>query len=390
MKKVLSIICLLLTPVFFMGCGKTADKKENVKNIQAEEKTVESPKTESDDLYSFEISLDGKSYKLPTAYSEFEKDGWGIEGKGDGGQVLKPGQYTVSQVMKNGDDTIYVQLVNSEPNELPLKECKVGAVRLDRAVKKETKFALPKGIGFDSTKDDVIKAYGNPSNTNETSTQTTLNYEVGSYSKVKIIINKESGKIESIEVQNLADKAGKSSSANNGSNSEVPESAANYKTPTELTDDPLNFNAKYDGVLYHMPAPFIEFEKNGWVIQEGPKEDVPARKSITGVTLRKGNQILKTNLYNDSAKATNARNCFVTVIIQDVNSTQVPLELPKGITVGSTKADLEAAYAGINVKKSEASGLEFYSYSKKALQQVEIVIKKDTGKISKIKVEYLP
>jgi len=79
MKKVLSIICLLLTTIFFVACGDVSKPKEttNEQNMEEANKTKEddSSSLKSDDLYSFEITLNGQVYTLPADYSEFEKNG---------------------------------------------------------------------------------------------------------------------------------------------------------------------------------------------------------------------------------------------------------------------------------------------------------------------------
>lgn len=398
MKKILSIICLLLTTTLMVGCGNTSKSKEtnNEKNAEEAVKVEETSKVEknesssqkSDDLYSFEITLNGKVYTLPADYSEFEKNGWNFDSINSDKKVA-PNQYTLGEVMKNGKAQVYAKLVNTEKDELPLKQCKIGGIKLDSFDSKYgATLVLPKGISFNSTKDDVINAYGNPTRSNELDTQIYMTYEVGSYQSVKITIDKKSNKVYSMDVENLTEKSasknGKSSSA------ELPESVKSYKAPTELTDDILSFNAKYDGVLYHMPAPVSEFEKNGWTLQEAPKGDIASRDFKSGIVLRKGNQTLRTYLYNNSDKATSAENCFITKIIDDVLSTNVPIVLPNGITVGSSKEDLEAAIVGTNVEKGDDSMFEYYTYTKKPQQEVQMIIKKETGKVSKISVEYVP
>lgn len=394
MKKVLSIMCLLLTTTFLVGCGNTGKPKEtnNEQNVEETGKTEKdnnsSPK--SDDLYSFEITLNGQSYSLPADCSEFEKNGWSFDSiKSD--KKIAPNQYTLSEVMKNGKAQVYAKLVNNGKNELPLKECKIGGIKLDSFdAKYGATLVLPKGISFDSTKDDVIKAYGNPTSISEKETQTYMTYEVGTYQSVKITIDKKLDKVSGMDVQNFVEKTNSTSKSGNSSSLEVPSSVKSYKAPTELTNDVLSFNAKYDGVLYHMPAPVSEFVKNGWTLQDAPKDDIASRDFKSGIVLRKGNQTLRTYLYNNSDKATSAENCFVTEIINDELTTNVPLELPNGITVGSTKDDVEAACSGTNVEKSDDSMFVYYTYTKKAQQKVDILLKKETGKVTKVSVQYVP
>ncbi|MDS0525840.1 hypothetical protein NNC19_09140 [Clostridium sp. SHJSY1] len=394
MKKVLSIMCLLLTTTFFIGCGK-AIKPEDTNNEQNVEDTSETKKEESsvpksDDLYSFEIVLNGQSYKLPADYSEFEKNGWSFKDN-IGDKKLAPNQYTLTNVMKNGDKQIYASVVNTGKDELPLNKCKVGGINLDSFMLKDgATLVLPKGISFSSTKDDVIKAYGNPTRTSEQDTSTYMYYEVDSYQKVEINIDKKSGKVSRIELQNLNDKSASDSKSSDSSSGEVPESVKSYKAPTELTDDIGSFNVKYDGVLYHMPAPFSEFEKNGWSFQDVPKGDISAREFQNGIVLRKGNQTIRTAVFNNSGKSTNAKNCFITQVIGDDYTSNFPIELPKGIKVGSTREEVQAAYSGANIKKGDSASLEYYTYTKQTLEEVQIIVNKQTGKVSKISVQYVP
>lgn len=394
MKKILSLVCLLVMTTFLVACGDASKQKDtsNEKNVKETSKTKgeDSSTLKSDDLYSFKIILNGKVYELPADCSEFEKNGWSLDGANADVKVA-PNQYTLSEVMNNGKTKVYAKLVNLGKNELSLKQCKVGGIKLDSFdAKYGATLVLPKGISFDSTKDDVIKAYGNPTSSNERDTQIYMTYELGAYQSVKINIDKESGKVSDIDIKNFVEKSALDSNKGNSSNAEVPESVKSYKAPTELTNDILSFNAKYDGALYNMPAPISEFKKNGWIIQQAPKDDIPSRDFQTGIVLRKGNQTLRTSIYNNSDKATSAENCFVTEIISDEISTNVSLELPKGITVGSTKEAVEAAYSGMKVNKSDTSTFEYYTYAKKAQQEVSIVVNKETGKVSKISVKYVP
>lgn len=392
MKKILSTICLLLMPIILLGCGNKNSEKEVKADQQVEETNTSQEKetsaTQSDDLYSFQITLNGKLYTLPADYSEFEQNGWNYKGV-DSDKKVAPNQYTIGDAMKNGDMQVYAQLVNTGKDELSLKECKVGKIQVcSLDTKKGVTIGLPKGINFDSTKDDIIKAYGNPTRTDERDTMTNMTYEIGDYQSVKITFDNKLGKVYEFDVQNFTEKSAVSSKKS--SSSDASGSATGYNAPTELTDDLFSFNIKYDGVLYHMAPPLSEMEKNGWEIQNAPKDDVASRDFSSGVILRKGNQTLRTSIYNNSSKATSAENCVVTDIISDDYTTQVPLELPKGIKVGSSKADVEAAYSGLKLESGDSTSLEFYTYSKTSDQKVDIIVNKDSQKVSKITVRYTP
>lgn len=392
MKRILSTICLLLMPIIFFGCGNKSNKEEAKADQQVEEtKTSQEKETavsQSDDLYSFQITLNGKSYTLPADYLEFEKNGWNYKGA-DSDKKMAPNQYTVGDAMKNGDMQVYAQLVNTRKDELAIKECKVGKIVVSSLeAKRGITLGLPKGINFDSSKDDIIKAYGNPTRTDERDTMTKMTYEIGDYQSVKITFDNKLGKVYEFDIQNFSEKSAESSKKSSNSNASV--SATGYNAPTELTDDLFSFNIKYDGILYHMAPPLSEMMKNGWEIQNAPKDEVASRGFSSGVILKKGNQTLRTSLYNNSSKATSVENCVVTDIISDDFTTQVPLELPKGIKVGSSKEELEAAYSGLKLEKSDSSNLIFYTYSKTSQQKIDILVNTESQKVSKITVRYTP
>lgn len=390
MKKIISFICLLILPMLFIACGNIDNSKDSNDEKKVEDTSEEdSSLPKSHDLYSFEIMLNGKSYTLPEDFSEFKANGWIIKDGND--DVIAPNEHVSGKFIKCEDSKIEATFINNGKDELPADECEVGGIYVDKlATKKGTVLVLPKGIGFDSTKDDVIMAYGNPTNINDSQTRCVLYYEIKANQNASISIDKESGKVESIYINNFIDKKDASDKKNDDSSTEVPDSVEQYKAPSELTDDISSFNVNYDGVLYHLPIPVSELVKNGWIIQESPKENIPARNSISGVVLRKGNQVITTTIYNDSPKAASVENCFLTEIREDELVNKIPVVLPKGIRIGSSKAEVESAFSGLNITKHEDSYVETYSYSPNNSynQSIEITVKKETGVVSKILMQY--
>lgn len=383
MKRILAIICLLLTPVFFMGCGK-ASNGENSKNKQeADDRNGSVPKSE--DLYSFEICLNRKLYTLPTDFSKLEEDGWSIE-EGDSSKVVP--QRSINITMKNGKAKAMASLTNNSMDELSAKECQVSSVQIDEySAEKGVSMVLPKGITIGSTKDEVIKAYGNPTENRNRS----LSYYIKVEKSIEIYIDEKTNKVSRIQVSNKIDNKEKSPSKDDNSNKEVPESIKNYKAPTELTDNIYSYNVKYDDVLYHMPVPVSELKKNGWEVQQSSSNIIASRDSALGVVLRKGNQTITTEVYNDSPKATSVENCVVTEMFADEYLKKIPLELPRGITIGSSKAEVDSAYADYRVKKDDRlTKSEVYDYANGYDKSIEININKETGKVSSIRVKYVP
>ena len=330
----------------------------------------------SDDLYSFQFSLNGTVYTLPCAYSQFTTDGWSFEDID--GQTLEPGQYTLSNALINGDSRIMANLVNTGTDVVAMDKCNVGKVSIDNyQAEKGVKLILPKNIAIGSTYDDVIAAYGKPSDERETDPIKYMDYNLDTYSSVKIQINTKTNAVDSIEMENLIAKETSSSSK---SNTPVPDVVKNYTAPTGTGKSWDSFDIKYGDSYYHIPAPISSFIDNGWVMESDGNEMVAAKDSLTGVELRKDNQVMSTSVRNYADSEQPVSNCFVTRLKFSEFETKVPIELPQGITENSNSEDISAAY-GDPTDKSTSSSFEFYEYRNR-YGSVDFSISKDTKKIS--------
>lgn len=94
--------------------------------------------------------------------------------------------------------------------------------------------------------------------------------------------------------------------------------------------------------------------------------------------------------YGDNT--TTIRNCFVTTVKGDDNSTDMPITVQKGITRGMTKADLEKALEGVTYEFEESDMFEYYTVEgpESSLDSVQILVRKDTGVVQAIEVSYMP
>ncbi|WMJ87474.1 hypothetical protein [Anaerocolumna sp. MB42-C2] len=330
----------------------------------------------SDDLYSFQFSLNGTVYTLPCTYSQFTNDSWSFEDID--GQTLEPGQYTLSNALINGDSRIMANLVNTGTDVLAMDKCNVGKVSIDNyQAEKGVKLILPKNIAVGSTYDDVIAAYGKPSDERETDPIKYMDYNLDTYSSVKIQINTKTNAIDSIEMENLI---AKETSTSSKGNSPLPDVVKNYTAPTSTGKTWDSFDIKYGDSYYHIPAPISSFINNGWVMVSDGNEMVAAKDSLTGVELCKDNQVMSTSVRNYADSEQPVSNCFVTRLKFSEFETKVSIELPQGITENSNLEDISAAY-GDPTDKSTSSSFEFYEYRNR-YGSVDFSISKDTKKIS--------
>ena len=392
MKKILCLL-LITTMTAIVGCGNKDEKatqSEETKIVTAEETKTDGDSNQKldDDLYSFELLINGEKFKLPCDYKELADKGWTI--KNDTDSVLAPNQYTMSTDMVNGECTLGARFLNTGVNEVSYKECRLGGIIIsDTDVKHGTQIELPKGINMKSSKDEIISAYGEPTKSNESGDLAFLYYELGNYQKIQFTINQKLNEVVKLQMDNMtAEKNDSANSENSTSSTEKTSSTENVsKSATELGDDLFNKNIEVDGVVYTLPASIKEFEQNGWKVQDEAGSKVDARDTNVRVSLRKNNSVIKVSAKNNTSNQTEVENCDVTRIqVRDEN--KISLKLPKGIGIGSTKEELEAAYPGLEKKKSDSSSFYYYDYLKDGLS-INVSVRKDTGKIATIEVYYM-
>ena len=143
---------------------------------------------------SFQISLDGNILTLPALYSDFTALGWTCDDIG--GETLKPGFIMVGNAfLKKGDAILSgANFINLSDKELPLSECYVCgfAFAYDTKGAVSTSFVLPGGLHIGSTIDEIITAYGEPTETDDSgSTRTKLIYRFSDNNYITFEIDKK-------------------------------------------------------------------------------------------------------------------------------------------------------------------------------------------------------
>ncbi len=343
----------------------------------------------SDDLYSFELALNGVVYTLPAPFAQFAQNGW--TGENLTSKSLNPSSMTLLDVVANGPQQIYISFCNNAMDVLPYDQCNVGSISLDRTqASAGAQLVLPKGISLGATYEAVVAAYGQPTDLFDSGTAKSLTYQSGTYSVVTIDIDSATNQVYQIKVENLIPKpnAKAQATAAPAASSETPASVGAYQAPAALGDNWNAFNVKYAGTLYHLPAPVAAFVANGWVVESNANDLVAGQSSTVGIVLRKENETLRTTVRNYADAAQPVANCFVTSVLYSVWDTKIPLELPKGITEASHIEDIIAAY-GQPTSQDSSAGFDYYTYGD-IWEKVDIVVEKETNAIIKLEVEHHP
>lgn len=349
----------------------------------------------SDDLYSFQMKINSDVYTFPMSYDDFLALGWTYQD--DETMEIQPNSYSPSERFALGDLEVYATVVNLGINTEPVTQCTIAGISVDSFQMKDVTdvtIELPGGIQYGvSTLDDITAAYGTPSDTYEGDMYTKITYEKDYYQDVDLYLDSETGLLNEIEMRNMvADEDANAAAASEVSDEPTPEVLA-YEAPTELGDDLTSFVVEYAGDLYQLPAPVSEFLKNGWTIDEDQSASVIAGKSYDWVYMSKDNQNYHTIVRNYNANATVVENCFVTDVEGNVNSTNLPITVQKGLTLGLTEQEVLDALDGVTYELDDSSD-SFHYYTVEgpdsSLDHVQIIVNTEDDAVIGIEVSYTP
>lgn len=390
--------------------GGFAAEEETEAEEPAEEAAGEEPEEEadgeepelSDDLYSFQVQIEGEVYELPMSYQDFIAAGWKTDA--DEAEEIEPNSYIYGIEAKTGYLAIDIEVINLGINMAPLSECMVGGIFFDDGQYEDASYAeivFPGGLKYgEATREDLEAAYGAPYDEYEGSDYVDLTYRYDSYQTWDFEIDNESGLVTEFEVENfVADDEANAAAAAEVS-SEPTEAVLAYVAPTEMSDDPLDYVFELAGDLYQLPAPVSAFLANGWTLQqEGSKAGSVVMGYDYGyATLMKDGETLSVSINNYDPNAQVVENCFVTDITF-YSSDDFGLKLPYEITFEMTGDELVAALDSIpkdilpQYDVDDDSDLATY-YTivdmDDEYQGIKIAVDKEDNTISWLEIEHEP
>ncbi len=315
----------------------------------------------SDDLYDFQISIDGTVYQFPMWYAEFEALGW--EYDGDNTQTLSSNQYTTTEVWEKDGFEVYTRFANLSMNAVPFSESMVAGITLDRFYLEdcEWEILLPGGIQYGvSNADDIKAAYGEPTDDYDSDLYYKMTYESDRYSEVELYVYKDDNTLKEISIENLVELEG----ADNSIDGTVPDLVKNYKAPGKLGDDFYAYTAQLEGNVYKLPCPVSVLLENGFTIDTENSDSEVAAGGNGWIDLRYNNQTLHTMVENYADYATIIENCFVLSMESSVNGPKFDLVFPGNIKVGDSEEAVKKATEGFNCEvETSDSGFTYYEVS---------------------------
>ena len=309
-------------------------------------------------VLSFEVKIDGDTYRFPMWYEEFEKKGWTL--KGDANREISAGDDETIQ-WKKGDVEYPVKMYNPSTSSMPVSQCAVLGFRTDSYYYPEgfvPDIILPENIKLGvATEEDIISAYGEPTSIYEHETQKSLQYNLDYWGDQFVNLRVTNGVFDSVEIENLTELEG----ANKEVSYAVPDYVESYRQPTSDIGDETHMVFCAEGAYYELPCPVAVFLENGFtVLDTYCNMEVPSESSAK-VRLRYGNHSLDVKVYNHAKYATVVQNCYVTEFEADGDMQKINFSVLGGIRVGDSISEVEAKLAGFAYEKEKGNENTNYS-----------------------------
>lgn len=362
------------------------EEEPEEEEVAEPKKAASAPSELSDDLYDFQVSIDGTVYQFPMWYSDFEALGW--EFQEDATDTLSSNQYTFGVAWKKDGFRVSTRLANLSMNTVPFSESMVASITLDKFQLKDCdwEIILPGGIQWGvSNTDDIIAAYGDPSSDFEGEMYYKMTYKLDSHSEINLYVYKEEDALLQIEIENMVELEG----ADNSVNEDVPDLVKEYKAPKALGNDFYAYTAELEGVVYSLPCPVSVLLENGFTIDTSNSDSVVAAGRNGWVSLRYNNQTLRAMVENYADYATTVENCFVLSMKSSVNGPEFDLVFPGNIKIGDAESAVKKAVNGFNCEvETSDSGFTYYEIAdpdKGVLDKYTIVVK--DGSVISLEIE---
>ena len=159
----------------------------------------------------WKLNIAGKTYEVPLVLSDFIADGYATDVEDPESEIVEAGDlYICALSDANGYECMYVEAYNAGDDAAALMECIVIAVEVcnpdvyyDDGY--EYDFSMESGITFDSTYEEIVEAFGEPSYSEVEDDYYYLEWDYEEEYYDFIIITMSDGVIEDITVSYVAD-----------------------------------------------------------------------------------------------------------------------------------------------------------------------------------------
>ena len=135
------------------------------------------------------------------------------------------------------------------------------------------------------------------------------------------------------------------------------------KPAKTLSDDPYSYSFILDGTIYTLPAPFSEFAKDGWEIQNGTgyareHDTLDPGEELIVFEAKHGDHVVDMYLINNDVDVQKLDDCDVSGISFDKYDSKKGAELifPGRITIGTPEEDVLSLYGEPSYRNDGSAG----------------------------------
>ncbi len=364
----LLLASILLASCSWQGASQSASSTASIPQAYWQGEPAE-PVPLGETMFSFTAEVQGQSLGLPGSPVQLLQSGW--QNSGFEEVFLQPGEQ-LETTFTNDDVRITALVANFGGTKQAAYKCQLTGLILEQG-----EWRLPQGIAPGSSREEIEKICGLPKETGE---ENLLLYEVGKQYRLEFWLN-EQQTLQRVRLENTVPRR-KQRLAEDA----LPVPVQEYTAPEELGESWTGGVVQYGGKLYKMPAPVDAFLEDGWLLLEESEELVAPGEWLMGVRLAKGNQILRTCVWNYADTPQPIAACFVSTLYSGKDGPQVDLLLSGGIGQGSSWEEVLAVYGEPSIEYKNIQA-RYYTFGT-AKQGVQFQLAKDEDRIEGITLRF--
>ncbi len=323
-----------------ISCSNKKSTENSEQNADTETNAVIDDLSEN--LYDAQFCIDGVIYQLPMKGSDFDPE---VFISDYDFEKLLYSEELGAAAWKKGDLRLSAMLVNPSINAAPLKDCYITSLDIENYKHNLTDIYFAKGIQLNvSTEKDIIKAFGEPTETREYDNYLYMIYETYDNldKPIMFTINMDTDTLIAVRLQTR-----ETLPSDYKIYSEVPV-PFNYVKPTGFSD---SFDCKtfcLNGEYYSLPCPVTELINNGFeqsgIMSLNPNAFVSSGAMEECIfTLYDKYLLLKIKNFSDYA--TYPENCYI-ISVEDnsyYDDNSWSMEIAPGLKIGDSEDKLLSA-----------------------------------------------
>lgn len=352
-------------------------------NSKAESQITAKPAAQWND---YRFTIDGEELTFPFNFSKLIDMGWYVSLEEDTEiDTVDANSEIVSLFLSNDKYTgvtMLTSVANYSDKKCNIEDAKVNFIEIDTANAEGDlpDITLAGGVKWGATVDEIVAVFGKPDdNPSEYESKyfDNLYYTDSDSNKMELYVSKTDGLsgiyLMPFDVDGGADETGSNTESKTSSKDETSKTSSKSASDAKISDDWRNFQFKFDGKAYTMLFDYKDLKDSGWTF------DLADYGYSDGYTLNGGDKVSATiDLENDDYDAQvwigmanlNSTACDITegqVWAFECDTSfadgELPeLELPGGITWGSTKEEIISAYGEPESEPYYSKELGYYSY----------------------------